>query len=90
MPGLSVGTALALGWLKQPGQALVWLAVAVWLVVAAGAVRAARTGLLRAGLASRLRHGPQVHSTAMKMFTMVSRPTSPKTRLSTFSSSRWT
>ncbi|MEU2555250.1 tellurite resistance/C4-dicarboxylate transporter family protein [Streptomyces sp. NPDC013313] len=46
---LSVGTALALGWLKQPGQALVWLAVAVWLVVAAGAVRAARTGLFSAG-----------------------------------------
>ncbi|MGW4438944.1 hypothetical protein ACWELO_24830 [Streptomyces sp. NPDC004596] len=46
---LSAVTALALGWLKQPGQAPVWPAVALWLVVAAGAVHAARTGLLRAG-----------------------------------------
>ncbi|MFE5404152.1 hypothetical protein ACFQ9Z_22945 [Streptomyces sp. NPDC056580] len=46
---LSAGTAPALGWLKQPGQAPVWLAVALCLVVAAGAVHAARTGLLRAG-----------------------------------------
>ncbi|MFF3329332.1 tellurite resistance/C4-dicarboxylate transporter family protein [Streptomyces sp. NPDC002888] len=38
---LSVAAALDVSWLKGPGQALLWIAVAVWLAVAAGAVRAA-------------------------------------------------
>ncbi|MGW3305406.1 tellurite resistance/C4-dicarboxylate transporter family protein [Streptomyces sp. NPDC001073] len=36
---LSVGTALGFSWLRTPGQVLVWIAVAGWLVVAVGAVR---------------------------------------------------
>ncbi|MCX4813233.1 tellurite resistance/C4-dicarboxylate transporter family protein [Streptomyces sp. NBC_01239] len=36
---LSVGTALGFPWLRTPGQVLVWIAVAGWLVVAVGAVR---------------------------------------------------
>ncbi|MFI6618554.1 tellurite resistance/C4-dicarboxylate transporter family protein [Streptomyces sp. NPDC050528] len=36
---LSVGTALDVSWLRTPGQVLVWIAVAGWLVVAVGAVR---------------------------------------------------
>ncbi|MFD8389717.1 tellurite resistance/C4-dicarboxylate transporter family protein [Streptomyces sp. NPDC059680] len=41
---LSVGTALGVPWLDRPGRVLLWAAVALWLVVAAGAVRAARAG----------------------------------------------
>lgn len=43
---LSVGTALGKGWLSGPGQTLLWIAVAAWLLVAAGAagtVRAVRS-----------------------------------------------
>lgn len=36
---LSVATALYIPWLKGPGQVLLWIAVAAWLAVAAGAVR---------------------------------------------------
>ncbi|MFC7265826.1 tellurite resistance/C4-dicarboxylate transporter family protein [Streptomyces lutosisoli] len=36
---LSVATALDIPWLKGPGQVLLWIAVAAWLAVAAGAVR---------------------------------------------------
>ncbi|MGW7525395.1 tellurite resistance/C4-dicarboxylate transporter family protein [Streptomyces sp. NPDC054783] len=41
---LSVGTALGVPWLDRLGRVLLWTAVALWLVVAAGAVRAARAG----------------------------------------------
>ena len=40
---LSVGTVLGVGWLSGPGQALLWIAVAVWLAVAAGAVGSVRS-----------------------------------------------
>ncbi|MFI6338628.1 tellurite resistance/C4-dicarboxylate transporter family protein [Streptomyces sp. NPDC050535] len=36
---LSVSAALGVSWLKGLGEVLLWIAVAVWLVVAAGAVR---------------------------------------------------
>lgn len=36
---LSVSTALDVDWLKGLGEVLLWISVAVWLVVAAGAVR---------------------------------------------------
>ncbi|NUP23528.1 MAG: hypothetical protein HOZ81_47240 [Streptomyces sp.] len=36
---LSVSTALDVPWLKTPGEVLLWIAVAAWLAVAAGAVR---------------------------------------------------
>ncbi|MEU9476411.1 tellurite resistance/C4-dicarboxylate transporter family protein [Streptomyces sp. NPDC048191] len=39
---LSVATALGIPWLTPPGQVLLWVAVAVWLAVAAGAVLAVR------------------------------------------------
>ncbi|MGW7405153.1 tellurite resistance/C4-dicarboxylate transporter family protein [Streptomyces sp. NPDC054833] len=42
---LSVAAALGITWLERPGQVLVWISVAVWLAVAAGAVRSARAGL---------------------------------------------
>ncbi|MEV3998617.1 tellurite resistance/C4-dicarboxylate transporter family protein [Streptomyces halstedii] len=42
---LSVATAVSAPWLTHPGRALVWVAVAGWLTVAAGAVAAARTDL---------------------------------------------
>jgi tellurite resistance protein TehA-like permease len=42
---LSVAAALGIPWLERPGQVLVWISVAVWLVVATGAVRSARAGL---------------------------------------------
>ncbi|MFC8091720.1 tellurite resistance/C4-dicarboxylate transporter family protein [Streptomyces sp. NPDC057301] len=35
---LSVATAVDVPWLKTPGEALLWIAVAAWLAVAAGAV----------------------------------------------------
>ncbi|MFF4685789.1 tellurite resistance/C4-dicarboxylate transporter family protein [Streptomyces sp. NPDC001307] len=41
---LSVATAFGVPWLDWPGRVLLWAAVAVWLVVAAGAVLAARAG----------------------------------------------
>ncbi|MFJ3303438.1 tellurite resistance/C4-dicarboxylate transporter family protein [Streptomyces sp. NPDC086549] len=42
---LSVAAAVGVPWLKGPGQVLLWVAVAAWLVVAAGALRSARAGL---------------------------------------------
>ena len=42
---LSVAAALEVSWLRTPGQVLLWIAVAVWLAVAAGAVGAARAGV---------------------------------------------
>ncbi|MFJ8540872.1 tellurite resistance/C4-dicarboxylate transporter family protein [Streptomyces sp. NPDC093586] len=42
---LSVAAAVDVPWLEGPGRALVWFAVAVWLVVAAGAAVSARAGL---------------------------------------------
>lgn len=41
---LAVSAALDVSWLSGPGQVLVWVAVAVWLAAAAGAVLAARAG----------------------------------------------
>ncbi|MEU6063086.1 tellurite resistance/C4-dicarboxylate transporter family protein [Streptomyces sp. NPDC047082] len=41
---LSVAAALGILWLERPGRVLVWISVAVWLTVAAGAVRSARAG----------------------------------------------
>ncbi|MEW2621095.1 tellurite resistance/C4-dicarboxylate transporter family protein [Streptomyces sp. NPDC048106] len=38
---LSVATAVGVPWLRGPGRVLEWVAVAVWLLVAAGAVRGA-------------------------------------------------
>ncbi|MFJ9813906.1 tellurite resistance/C4-dicarboxylate transporter family protein [Streptomyces sp. NPDC101151] len=42
---LAVAAALGVGWLKGPGQVLVWVSVAAWLAVAAGAVLATRAGI---------------------------------------------
>ncbi|MEU9911882.1 tellurite resistance/C4-dicarboxylate transporter family protein [Streptomyces sp. NPDC051001] len=42
---LSVAAALDVSWLRTPGQVLLWIAVAAWLTVAAGAVASARAGL---------------------------------------------
>ncbi|MEU3733944.1 tellurite resistance/C4-dicarboxylate transporter family protein [Streptomyces sp. NPDC033538] len=42
---LSVAAVIDVPWLEAPGQALLWIAVAAWLVVAAGAVAQARAGL---------------------------------------------
>ncbi|MGP2435814.1 tellurite resistance/C4-dicarboxylate transporter family protein [Streptomyces sp. JW3] len=42
---LSVAAAVEVPWLKGPGQALLWIAVAAWLAVAAGAVGSARSAL---------------------------------------------
>jgi tellurite resistance protein TehA-like permease len=39
---LSVAAAVDVPWLEGPGQALLWIAVAAWLAVAAGAVLSAR------------------------------------------------
>ncbi|MBC2901344.1 tellurite resistance/C4-dicarboxylate transporter family protein [Streptomyces cupreus] len=39
---LSVAAALDVSWLETPGEVLLWIAVAAWLAVAMGAVRAAR------------------------------------------------
>ncbi|MFI6880068.1 tellurite resistance/C4-dicarboxylate transporter family protein [Streptomyces sp. NPDC050400] len=36
---LTVATAVGVSWLRGPGQVLLWIAVAVWLVVATGTVR---------------------------------------------------
>jgi tellurite resistance protein TehA-like permease len=36
---LAVATAVGDSWLRGPGQVLLWIAVAAWLAVAAGAVR---------------------------------------------------
>ncbi|MFH9576077.1 tellurite resistance/C4-dicarboxylate transporter family protein [Streptomyces sp. NPDC017454] len=42
---LSVAAVIDVPWLEAPGQALLWIAVAAWLVVAAGALAQARAGL---------------------------------------------
>ncbi|UXY29410.1 tellurite resistance/C4-dicarboxylate transporter family protein [Streptomyces sp. HUAS TT20] len=42
---LSVAAALGIPWLEGLGRGLVWISVAVWLAVAAGAVRSAGAGL---------------------------------------------
>ncbi|MET8244794.1 hypothetical protein ABZV31_10455 [Streptomyces sp. NPDC005202] len=42
---LSVAAALAVPGLEGPGEALLWIAVAAWLAVTAGAVADARAGL---------------------------------------------
>jgi tellurite resistance protein TehA-like permease len=73
---LSVAAALDVPGLRVAGEVLLWVAVAAWPAVAACAGAQARGG--------------QVQSTAMKMFTMVSRPTRPNMPLSAFSSSRFT
>ncbi|MGW5639085.1 tellurite resistance/C4-dicarboxylate transporter family protein [Streptomyces sp. NPDC003832] len=56
---LSVAAALDVSWLEGPGEVLLWIAVAVWLVVAVGAVRAFRAytgeGAGGAGLTSTAR-----------------------------------
>ncbi|MEU0968836.1 tellurite resistance/C4-dicarboxylate transporter family protein [Streptomyces sp. NPDC005917] len=44
---LSVAAAVGIPWLKWPGRVLVWVAVAAWLVAAAGAVAATRAALRR-------------------------------------------
>lgn len=36
---LSVGSAVDISWLRTPGEVVLWIAVAVWLVVATGTVR---------------------------------------------------
>ncbi|MFF9047597.1 tellurite resistance/C4-dicarboxylate transporter family protein [Streptomyces parvulus] len=46
---LSVAAAVDVGWLDAPGRVLMWIAVAGWLAVAAGAVLQARAGLRSAG-----------------------------------------
>ncbi|MFG3100353.1 tellurite resistance/C4-dicarboxylate transporter family protein [Streptomyces sp. NPDC048182] len=46
---LSVGAAVDAPGLDTPGRVLLWIAVAVWLAVAAGAVLSARTALRPAG-----------------------------------------
>lgn len=79
------------------GQVLLWV-VAAWPAVGAGAWLAVGAGRSRkrapASGPHADPHGPggdgQVHSTAMKMFATVSRPTTPNMPLSTFSSSRLT
>ncbi|MEU2710979.1 tellurite resistance/C4-dicarboxylate transporter family protein [Streptomyces sp. NPDC007205] len=40
---LTVATVLGVPWLRWPGRVLLWVAVAVWLAVATGAVRAFRS-----------------------------------------------
>ncbi|MFE0514438.1 tellurite resistance/C4-dicarboxylate transporter family protein [Streptomyces sp. NPDC058964] len=54
---LSVAAALGIPWLRGPGEVLLWIAVAAWLAVAAGAVRSARAGarVLRRGIRSTAR-----------------------------------
>jgi len=49
---LSVGTAVDVSWLRTPGEVVLWIAVAAWLVVAAGTVRlylAATSGVTSTG-----------------------------------------
>ncbi|MFJ9565381.1 hypothetical protein ACIRQQ_35760 [Streptomyces fuscichromogenes] len=46
---LSVAADVGGAWLRRPGAVLVWVAVAAWLTVAAGAVANARAGLRKAG-----------------------------------------
>ncbi|WP_367321267.1 tellurite resistance/C4-dicarboxylate transporter family protein [Streptomyces sp. HUAS ZL42] len=46
---LSVAAVLDVPWLKGPGQVLLWIAVAAWLAVAAGAVREAYAATRAAG-----------------------------------------
>ncbi|MGW1216557.1 tellurite resistance/C4-dicarboxylate transporter family protein [Streptomyces sp. NPDC002499] len=49
---LSVSAAVDVSWLRDPGEVLLWVSVAAWLVVAAGALRSYTAG------------GPEVTSTA--------------------------
>ncbi|MEV0170674.1 tellurite resistance/C4-dicarboxylate transporter family protein [Streptomyces sp. NPDC050803] len=42
---LSVAAALDVSWLETPGEVLLWIAVAAWLAVAAGAVTTARADI---------------------------------------------
>lgn len=42
---LSTAAALGIPWLEGPGQVLVWIAVAAWLAVGAGAVNSARSAV---------------------------------------------
>ncbi|MET8899137.1 tellurite resistance/C4-dicarboxylate transporter family protein [Streptomyces sp. NPDC004538] len=46
---LSVSAAIDVAWLDAPGRVLMWIAVAGWLAVAAGAVAQARAGLRSPG-----------------------------------------
>ncbi|NEA99886.1 tellurite resistance/C4-dicarboxylate transporter family protein [Streptomyces sp. SID13726] len=46
---LSVCAAVDVSWLRTPGEVLLWMAVAAWLAVAAGAVDEARTALRSTG-----------------------------------------
>ncbi|MFG3018213.1 hypothetical protein ACGFZQ_06605 [Streptomyces sp. NPDC048254] len=45
---LSVAAAVGVPWLKWPGRVLVWVAVAAWPAVAAGAVAVTRDALRKA------------------------------------------
>lgn len=56
---LSVAAALDLPWLKGPGQVLLWVAVAAWLAVAAGALTTARAALASHGWGSARSTGPR-------------------------------
>ncbi|MDO0926145.1 hypothetical protein QQY24_12180 [Streptomyces sp. TG1A-8] len=58
---LSVAAAVDAPWLTGPGRALVWVAVAAWLVAVVAAVRAARAGAGQGG-----RGAPGVTSTARR------------------------
>lgn len=46
---LSVSTAMDVSWLRAPGEVLLWIAVAAWLAVGAGAVAEGRAGLRSTG-----------------------------------------
>ncbi|MGW8061910.1 tellurite resistance/C4-dicarboxylate transporter family protein [Streptomyces ziwulingensis] len=56
---LSVAAAVDVPWLDAPGRVLLWIAVAAWLAVGAGAVVQARAGLRPAGA-----DGGELRSTA--------------------------
>ncbi|GHB44052.1 hypothetical protein GCM10010377_38650 [Streptomyces viridiviolaceus] len=56
---LSVAAAVDVPWLDGPGQVLLWVAVAAWPTVAAGAVVSARAALRSTGA-----DAPEVRSTA--------------------------
>ncbi|MGV9319345.1 hypothetical protein [Streptomyces sp. NPDC003660] len=59
---LAVSAALEVAWLSGPGKVLVWVAVAVWLAAALGAVLAARAG----STGSQQAGAPDVTSTARR------------------------
>ncbi|MFK4101438.1 tellurite resistance/C4-dicarboxylate transporter family protein [Streptomyces sp. NPDC019531] len=46
---LAVSTAVDVPWLRTPGEVLLWIAVAAWLLVAAGAVAEARAAVRSTG-----------------------------------------